>query len=46
MKYNGKELKEITTPQIFAEPKKMLVWNDDYVEHNSVPMIDTVICDC
>lgn len=42
MKYNGKELKEITTSQIFAEPKKMLVWNDDYVEHNSVPMIDTV----
>lgn len=42
MKYNGKELKEITTPQIFAEPKKMLVWNDDYVEHNSIPMIDTV----
>lgn len=42
MKYNGKELKEITTPQIFAEPKKMLVWNDDYVENNSVPMIDTV----
>lgn len=42
MKYNGKELKEITTPQIFAEPKKMLVWNDDDVEHNYVPMIVTV----
>lgn len=42
MKYNGKELKEITTPQIFAEPKKMLVWNDGYVGHNAVPMIDTV----
>lgn len=42
MKYNGKELKEITASQIFAEPKKMLVWHDDYVENNSVPMIDTV----
>lgn len=44
MKYNGKELKEITTPQIFAEPKKMLVWNDKYVDDNSEqkPNIDTV----
>lgn len=31
MKYKGKELKEITTLQVFDPPKKMLVWwfNDD-----------------
>ena len=28
MKYNGIELKEITEPQIFDTPKKMLVWNN------------------
>jgi len=27
MKYNGQELKPITTPQIFDPPKKMLVWD-------------------
>ena len=27
MKYNGIELKEITEPQIFDPPKKMLVWD-------------------
>lgn len=26
MKYKGIELKEITEPQIFDPPKKMLVW--------------------
>lgn len=26
MKYNGIELKEVTEPQIFDPPKKMLVW--------------------
>lgn len=28
MKYKGKELKEITTPQIVDPPKQMLVWDD------------------
>ena len=28
MKYKGKELKEITTPQIIDPPKKMIVWGD------------------
>ena len=32
MKYKGIELKEITEPQIFNPPKKMLVW-DNYGEH-------------
>lgn len=27
MKYNGIELKEITEPQFFNPPKKMVVWN-------------------
>jgi uncharacterized protein (TIGR02145 family) len=27
MKYKGKELKEITTPQVFDPPKQMLVWD-------------------
>lgn len=34
MKYNGIELKEITTPQIFDPPKEMLVWNDANEEVN------------
>lgn len=29
MKYNGMELKEITEPQVFNPPKKMLVWDND-----------------
>lgn len=29
MKYNGIELKEITEPQIFDPPKKMLVWGEN-----------------
>jgi hypothetical protein len=28
MKYLGKEIKKITEPQIFANPKKMFVWCD------------------
>lgn len=28
MKYNGIELKEITTPQVFDPPKEMLVWDN------------------
>lgn len=28
MNFNGHELKEITKPQIFDPPKKMLVWNN------------------
>ena len=36
MKYKGIELKEVTEPQIFNPPKKMLVWNNysDVVELN------------
>ena len=26
MKYKGIELEEVTEPQLFAPPKKMLVW--------------------
>lgn len=29
MKYKGIELKEVTEPQIFNPPKKMLVWDKD-----------------
>ena len=34
MKYKGIELKEVTEPQLFAPPKKMLVWDNcsDIVE--------------
>ena len=28
IKYNGMELEEVSTPQIFDPPKKMLVWNN------------------
>ena len=27
--YNGMELEEVTTPQIFDPPKTMVVWEDD-----------------
>ncbi len=27
--YNGMELKEVTTPQIFDPPKRCVVWDDD-----------------
>ncbi|MBR2305663.1 MAG: hypothetical protein IKA48_00375 [Fibrobacter sp.] len=40
MNYKGKELKEITAPQVFDPPKKMLVW-DNVVECNE-PRIQTV----
>lgn len=30
MKYKGIELKEVTEPQLFDQPKKMLVWDSDY----------------
>ena len=30
MEYKGIELKEVTEPQFFNPPKKMLVWNTDY----------------
>ena len=30
MEYKGIELTEVTKPQIFDPPKKMLVWDDDY----------------
>lgn len=29
MQYNGIELKEITEPQVFNPPKKMVVWDND-----------------
>ena len=32
MQYNGHELKAITEPQIFDPPKKMLVWDDGYLD--------------
>lgn len=28
MKYNGIELKEITEPQVFNQPRRMLVWDN------------------
>ena len=30
MEYKGIELKEVTEPQLFDTPKKMLVWDKDY----------------
>lgn len=33
MKYKGIELKEVTEPQIFIQPEKMLVWDRD----NDIP---------
>ena len=38
MKYNGKELKEVTEPQIFDPPKKMLCWD----EYSSAAIVDNV----
>ena len=38
MKYKGIELKEVTEPQIFDPPKKMLVWDKD----NEHPFTDNV----
>jgi hypothetical protein len=40
MKYKGKELKEITTPQVFDPPKQMFVWDDWTVPYE--PRVDTV----
>jgi len=39
--YNGMELEEVTTPQIFDPPKKMLVWNNimDYAIQSMVVAI-------
>lgn len=42
MKYAGKELVEITTPQIFTQSKEMLVWDADFIRHNYVPQHATV----
>ena len=41
MKYKGIELKEITEPQIFNPPKKMLVWNNtmDYAVSSMIVAI-------
>lgn len=38
MKYKGIELVEITEPQIFSPPKKMLVWG----EHDKEARVDTI----
>lgn len=35
MKYKEKELVEITTPQVFDPPKKMLVWNNS-IKHTKL----------
>jgi hypothetical protein len=40
MKYKGKELKEITTPQVFDPPKQMFVWDNDV--KCDVPLVQTV----
>lgn len=40
MKYAVKELVEITTPQVFNPPKKMLVW-DNSIKH-AKPSVQTV----
>ncbi len=29
IRYNGMELEEVTTPQVFDPPKKCVVWDDD-----------------
>lgn len=41
MNYNGIELKEVTEPQIFDPPKKMLVWNNtmDYAASSMIAAI-------
>lgn len=42
MKYKGKELKEVTVPQIVDPPKQMLVWSDEMVKMNKEPQKETV----
>ena len=42
MKYKGKELKEITTPQIVDPPKEMLVWSDEMFKMNKEPQKEIV----
>lgn len=39
MKYNGIELKEVTEPQLFDPPKKMLVWDNE----NTTPIVIPVL---
>lgn len=34
IKYNGMELDEVTTPQIFDPPKRCVVWDDDPLNLN------------
>ena len=48
MKYKGHELKEITEPQIFDPPKKMLCWDfeGDRVDENGVIAILPRKYDC
>ena len=38
MKYKGVEVKEVTEPQLFNPPKRMLVWDKD----NELPFTDKV----
>ena len=51
MKYKGIELKEVTEPQMFIPPKKMLVWDNcgNTVELNVYAIVSrkdfTVICE-
>ena len=51
MKYKGIELKEVTEPQIFNPPKKMLVWDryGDEAEHEVYAIVSRedfpVICE-
>ena len=39
MKYKGIEIKEVTEPQIFDPPKKMLVWDNE----NTTPIVIPVL---
>ena len=38
MKYHGSELKEVTEPQIFDPPKKMLVWDNENTTPIELPV--------
>ena len=39
MKYKGIELEEITEPQVFLHPKKMLAWNEKYLAIRTIVAI-------
>jgi hypothetical protein len=44
IKYNGMELEEVTTPQIFDPPRKCVVWSDNIrpVERNVIAVLPKV----